>query len=69
MIEGSFSMKSIEIGIPRLLGNRKLLEKSVRFVAHGFGAGTGGTQFAVVFDVSSESRPVVVQVDLVRVFV
>ena len=53
-------------GIPRLLRNQKLLERSVRSVAHRFGAGTGGTRFAVVFDVDQKSGPVVVHTDLVK---
>ena len=35
-------------------------------MAHRFGAGTGGTRFAVVFDVDRKSRPVVVHTDLVK---
>ena len=53
-------------GIPRLLGNQKLLEKSIRSVAHRFGAGTDGTRLAVVFDIDRKSRPVVVHTDLVK---
>src|SRR5882724_7283806 len=51
-------------GIPRLLGNRKLLEKSVGFVAHRFGMGTSGARFAVVFDVDWKSGPIVLHMDL-----
>ena len=29
-------------------------------MAHGFGAGTGDAQFAVVFDVDGKARPVIV---------
>src|SRR5882724_7038749 len=50
-------------GIPRLLGNRKLLEKSVGFVVHGFGMGTSGARFAVVLDVDWKSRPIVLHTD------
>ena len=53
-------------GIPRLLGNQKLLEKSVGFVAHRFGTGTSGTQLAVVLDIDGKSGPVVMHVDLVQ---
>ena len=53
-------------GIPRLLRNQKLLEKSVGSVAHRFGVGTDGTQFAVVFDIDWKSRPIVVHSDLVK---
>src|SRR5882672_3165124 len=53
-------------GIPRLLGNWKLLEKSIRSVAHRFGAGTDGTRFAVVFDIDQKSGPIVVHADLVK---
>jgi len=40
-------MKSMEWN-SKASRNRKLLEKSVRSVAHRFGVGTGGTRFAVV---------------------
>ena len=53
-------------GIPRLLRNQKLLEKSLRFMVHRFGTGTSGTQLAVVFDIGRKSRPIVVHVDLVE---
>src|SRR5882724_3531914 len=53
-------------GIPRLLGNRKLLEKSVEFVAHRFGMGTSGAQFSVVLDVDWKSRPIVFHADLMK---
>ena len=53
-------------GIPRLLRNRKLLEKSVGFVAHRFGAGKNGAQFAVVLDVDWKSRPIVLLADLMK---
>src|SRR5882724_6483062 len=51
-------------GIPRLCQNRKLFEESIRFVAHRFGVGTDGTQFAVVFYKDRKSRPVVVHPNL-----
>jgi len=53
-------------GIPRLLGNQKLLEKSIGFVAHRFGMGTSGAQFAVVLDVDWKSRPIVLHTDLMK---
>src|SRR5882724_1308224 len=53
-------------GIPRLLRNQKLLEKSVRFVVHMFGVGTNGTQFAVVLDIDKKSRSVLVHTDLME---
>jgi len=53
-------------GIPRLSGNRKLLEKSIRFMTHRFGMGTSGTGFAVVFDIGRKSRPIVMHADLVE---
>src|SRR5882724_9483409 len=55
-------------GIPRLLGNRKLLEKSVGFVAHRFGLGTSGARFAVVFDIDWKSGPIVLHMDLMSGF-
>jgi len=51
-------------GIPRLLRNQKLLEKSIGFVAHRFGAGTSGARFAVVLDIDWKSRPIVLHMDL-----
>jgi len=53
-------------GIPRLLRNWKLLEKSVGFVANRFGMGTGGAQFAVVLDVDWKSGPIVLHADLMK---
>src|SRR5882672_6655460 len=53
-------------GIPRLLGNQKLLEKSIGSVAHRFGVGTDCTQLAVVFDVDQKSGPIIVHLDLVK---
>jgi len=48
------------------LGIGKLLEKSVVFVAHRFGAGTSGTLLAVVLDIDWKSRPIVLHVDLMK---
>ena len=61
-------MKSIEIEFqgPRLLGNRKLLEKSIQSVAHRFCVGTSGAQFAVVFDEDRESRPGILHLDCMK---
>ena len=53
-------------GIPRLLRNRKLLEKSVGFVAHRFCTGTSGAQFSVVLDIDWKSGPIVLHVDLMK---
>ena len=53
-------------GIPRLLGDRKLLEKYVRFMAHRFGVRTSGTRLAVIFDVGRKSRPILVHANLVE---
>src|SRR5882724_13311118 len=53
-------------GIPRLLGNRKLLEKSVGFVVHRFGMGTSGARFAVVLDVDWKSGPIVLHTELMK---
>src|SRR5882724_1856337 len=53
-------------GIPRLLGNRKLLEKSVGFVVHRFSVGTSGARFAVVLDIDWKSRPIVLHMDLMK---
>src|SRR5882724_10565567 len=53
-------------GIPRLLRNQKLLEKSVGFVAHRFGMGTSGARFAVVLDIDWNSRPIVLHADLMK---
>src|SRR5882724_7153930 len=53
-------------GIPRLPGDWKLLEKSIGFVAHRFGTGTNGAQFAVVLDIDWKSRPIVLHTDLMK---
>src|SRR6266481_9765885 len=53
-------------GIPWPLRNGKLLEKPVWSVAHRFGMGTDDARLAVVFDVGQESRPVVIEVNLVN---
>jgi hypothetical protein len=42
-------------GIPWLLGNRKLLERSIGSVSQGFGSGTGGTGTNVVLHKCPES--------------
>ena len=52
--------------IPRLLGDWKLLEKSVRFVAHRFGMGTDSTLSAVVLDINRKSWPIILLLDLVE---
>jgi len=41
----------------KALGNWKLLEGSGGFVAHRFGMGTSGAQFAVVLDIDWKSGP------------
>ena len=53
-------------GVPRLLGDWKLLEKSVGLVVHKFGIGTDGTQFEVVLEIDGKSGPIVVHLDLVK---
>src|SRR5882724_10439439 len=53
-------------GIPRLLGNQKLLEKSIGFVAHRFGVGTSGAQFSVVLDTDWKSGLIVLHADLMK---
>src|SRR5882724_2945003 len=53
-------------GIPRLLGNQKLLEKSIGFVVHRFGMGTSGGRFSVVLDIDWKSGPIVLHTDLMK---
>jgi hypothetical protein len=47
-------------GVPRKVGDRKLLEHAVGFVALRFRAHTSGTGFAILLDKVSNTRPSVV---------
>jgi len=44
-------------GIPKLLGNQKLLQGAIGFVPGSLGSGTSGTWLAKVNDKGSEPRP------------
>ena len=47
-------------GVPRLLGHRELLQKSVRFVTRGFGSFASGARVTELLDKSTKIRPNIV---------
>ena len=47
-------------GVPRPLGHRELLQKSVRFVTRGFGSFASGARVTELLDKSMKIRPNIV---------
>ena len=47
-------------GVPRPLGHRELLQKSIRFVMRGFGSFASGARVTELLDKSTKIRPNIV---------
>ena len=56
-------------GVPRPLGHRKLLQKSVRFITRGFGPFASGARVTELLDKSMKIRPNVVTMYCFKGFV